>query len=174
MSTGRMDTRSERVREAQSEPEVPTETIKSTDSKDEAVIAAELLSHTGTASVRIAGSRSRHSSASVEHAVHSLAERAERYTRDAFDASREAFGYIRWSMEQAQQARTEAARAREHYDELLSISSRHREYPRANRRGAEDDVNASLQAAMDTHRGPTDYESRHDHTVPNEAILRHL
>ena len=102
----------------------------------------------------------------MEHAVHSHAERAERLTRNAFDPSREALNYLRWSVERAQQARAEAARARERY-ELLSISSRHREYLRANRREVEDDVNASLRAAMDNQRTQADYERR-----PRSKIVR--
>ena len=133
-SAGYTDNRFDRFRAAWSEPEVPAKNTRGTDGEDEAAIVAELLGSNGYSNVTVARTRSRHDTDSAERAMHSHADRAEQYTRDAFDSNRGALALLRRSMEQAQQARSEASRARERYDEILSISSRHREQIRANRR----------------------------------------
>ena len=136
---------------------MPVESIRGTDGGDGAARAAELLNNSGNTRVGFARPRSRRHS---ERAMRTHAERAERFTKDGFDPSREALDYFRWSVERAQQARAEAARARERYEQLPS-SSRHCEYPRANRRGAEDDANAPLRAATDSRHRQAETSSWH-------------
>ena len=122
VSSCRVDTRPDRFRKARSESEVPVESIRGTDGGDGAARAAELLNNSGNTRVGFARPRSRRDSVSVERAMRTHAERVVRFTRDAFDPSREALNYSKWSVERAQQACAEAARARERYEQLSSSS----------------------------------------------------
>ena len=119
---------------------MPPGSTRGSDGEDEAAIAAELL-NSGNSCVSLARTQSCRDSVQGEHTVFPQAERADHATRNIADPNRRALEYYRWSEEQAQQARAEADRARDHY-ELLSRSSRSREHSQANRGGAEDDVSA--------------------------------
>jgi hypothetical protein len=72
-------------------------------------------------------SRFSRTSGSVERVLRQHADRAEECTQAALDLNRRAMGLLMESLESAQEARTEAVRARERFEDLLSISSCHRE-----------------------------------------------
>jgi hypothetical protein len=131
-----------------------------TDGEDEAAIAAEPLDRTRNTHVSSGRSHSTRNMEFVERTMHTHADHAEQFTKDTFEANRKALECIRESMEQAQHARTEATRARQRFDKLLSVSLRHREHLQAKHRGVEDDVNTSLRNAIDVQHKQAEYECR--------------
>ena len=75
-----------------------------------------------------------HTSRSIERILHEHADRAEEHTQTALGFNWRALELLVESLESTKEARTEARRARERLNDLLSVSSRHHKCAHARER----------------------------------------
>ena len=118
------------------------------------------------------GSRFSRNSSSIERVLREHADRAEERTQTALDLNRKAMGLLMQSLESAQEARTEATRARERFEDLLSISSSHRERVRARQQAESESIDRMARDARDRHRKQAEFERRlrSDVLTPEERL----
>ena len=70
------------------------------------------------------------------------------------------------SIENTHQARIQAIRARQHFEDLLSVSSCHCERARSRQRAENESIARTIGEARDQHRGQADYERRLRSNIP--------
>ena len=109
-------------------------------------------------SLRLSRSVRSRAPVSIERDLREYVERAEERTQAALDLNREALGLPIKSMENTQQARTQAIRARQRFEDLLSVSSRHRERVRLIQRTENESIAHITRQARDQHHRQADYE----------------
>src|SRR5258706_10271021 len=97
---------------------------------------------------------------SIERELREYTEHAEERTQAALDLNRRAMGLLMESLENTQQARTQASRARQRFEDLLSVSSRHRERVRLRQRSEDESIVHMAHEACDQHCRQADYERR--------------
>jgi hypothetical protein len=106
------------------------------------------------------GSRFSHNSGSIEQVLREHADRAEEHTQTALDLNRRVMELLMQSLESTQEARTEAVQAREHFEDLLSVSSHHHECARTRHSAEMESVEHVARDARDWHCKQADFERR--------------
>ena len=76
------------------------------------------------------------------------------------DLNRQALGLLMESMENSQEARTQAVRARQRFHDLLSVSLCHHEHVRSRQRAEDESIGCTVYEACDQHCRQADYERR--------------
>ena len=98
---------------------------------------------------------------SIERELRECTEIADKQTQTAMDLNHRALGLLMESMESTKQARAQAIRAQQRVEDLLSVSSRHREHVRSIQRTENDSSTTRIiREASDEHRKQADYERR--------------
>src|SRR5258707_1085911 len=91
-------------------------------------------------SARLSRSVRSRAPSSIERELREYTEHAEERTQAALDLNRQAMGLLMESLENTQQARTQASRARQRFEDLLSVSLRHRERVRSRQRSEDESI----------------------------------
>jgi hypothetical protein len=97
---------------------------------------------------------------SIECDLRGYAEQAEERTQAALDLNCRALGLLMESIENTKQARVDAIRARQQVEDLLSVSSHHRECMRSQQCAENKSIDRAIRKAHDQHRRQADYECR--------------
>ena len=111
-----------------------------------------LLSDTNGSSRCSRSARSRAPS-SVKRDRREYAERTEEHAQAALDLNRKALRLLIESIENTHQARIQAIRARQRFEDLLSVSLRHRERVRSRQRAENESIARTIGEARDQHCG---------------------
>jgi hypothetical protein len=97
---------------------------------------------------------------SIECDLRGYAEQAEERTQAALDLNHRALGLLMESIENTKQARVDAIRARQRVEDLLSVSSHHRERMCSQQHTENESIDHAIHEACDQHRRQADYEHR--------------
>ena len=89
-----------------------------------------------------------------------LRARTEDCAQATLDLNRKALGLLMESIENTHQARIQAIRARQYFEHLLSISSRHCERVRSRKRAENEGIAHTIGETRDQHRRQANYERR--------------
>ena len=96
---------------------------------------------------------------SVQRDLKEHAEHTEERAQAALDLNCKALGLLIESIENPHQARIQAIRARRCFEDLLSVSSRHRERVRSIQRAENDSIARTISRARDQHHGHEEQRS---------------
>ena len=86
--------------------------------------------------------------------------RTEECAQATLDLNRRALGLLMESIENAHQARIQAIRARQHFEHLLFVSSRHCERVRSRQHNENASIAHTIGEVSDQHRRQANYERR--------------
>jgi hypothetical protein len=105
-------------------------------------------------------SRSSCNSGSIEWVLREHTDQAEEHTQTALNLNRRVMELLMQSLKSTQEARTEVVQARERFEDLLSVSSCHRECARARHSAEMESVEHVAHDARDRHCKQADFKCR--------------
>ena len=109
-------------------------------------------------SARLSRSVRSRAPSSIEHKFREYAEQAEVHSQAALDLNQQALGLLMESMENSQQAQTQAVCARQQFEDLLSVSSCQHERVCLRQCAEDESIDHIVHEARDQHRRQADYE----------------